>query len=201
MNILPQDKISTRKVDVDGFTYLVPRGIARNKRNKSWQLKIKRQGELLLSGNFADISHGSTPDALRAACDALMQSGLAQRVNPNNIKLTERVTGNWAQLGEKGLSAVASVYNPITQRGQTVYLVSQRKLAAGQVDDLPNKLMKALEREWRNANERNDTPMSALISLKQDALRILASEEWKQFVEVGAKFAADAEQDQVKSVS
>lgn len=201
MNIEPKDKISYRQVDVEGFTHLVPRGVARNKRNRSWQVKIKRHGELLLSGNFTDDTYGSTADALKAAVQSVIESGLAQRVNPNNIKLTARVTINWAQLGSSGLSAVASVYNPDTHKGTTVYLISQRKLAAGQVEDLPNKLMKALEREWHDINQRTDTPVSAVVSLKKVALKILASEEWQNFVKVGAELSADAEGDQIKSVS
>ncbi|UKL15067.1 hypothetical protein hairong_163 [Pseudomonas phage hairong] len=194
MNAASKDQISYRQVDVEGFLHLVPRGIARNKRNRSWQVKIKRNGELLLSGNFTDDTYGSTSNALKAAVETVIESGLAQRVNPNNIKLTARVTINWAQLGHSGLNAVASVYNPDTHKGTTVYLGSQRKLAAGLTEDLPNKMVKALEREWQDEHGGFDTPMTTLIQLKKKALKILASEEWQNFMGVGAELAAGAEQ-------
>lgn len=197
MNIEPKDQISYRQVDVEGFTHLVPRGIARNKRNRSWQVKIKRAGELLLSGNFTDDTYGNTADALKAAVQSVIESGLAQRVNPNNVKLSQRVTINWAQLGSSGLSAVASVYNPDAHKGTTIYLISQRKLAAGQDDQLLNKLTKAFEREWQDEHQRDTTPVPVLVKLKKEAANWLASLNWQEFARVGAELAADAEKEKV----
>lgn len=52
-----QHALPCREVDVAGQIFQVPRGIARNKRNRSWQLKVKRSGEVKASGNYGDDSY------------------------------------------------------------------------------------------------------------------------------------------------
>lgn len=180
-----------REVVVEEQTYLVPRGVARNHRNKSWQIKIKRAGQLVLSGNYADSLYGGTEGALKAAIEHVVGSSESQPVR--TLKISGRVTLVWAYSGRQVLSMNSLVYNPAMKRSATIYLISYAKLAAGKVSDLKKKLMKALLREWQEENLNQTAPVPVMIRMDREAAKIMASKAWEDFVKMGADIAGTQE--------
>lgn len=178
----PQLNVPCRKVDVDGFTYMVPRGIARNKRNRSWQVKVARHGEVILSGNFADDSFEGPAGSLKAACDRIIESQVNQD-SAGVIRLTDRVSLSWAELGKGVIGARAIVYDPLTRKGQTIYLISQKKMAAGKTEELQAKIIKALELSWKQENGRQSIPMQELLRMRNDVGVLMESDRFKRFAE------------------
>lgn len=177
-----------REVVVEEQTYLVPRGIARNHRNKSWQTKIKRHREVVLAGNHADSLYGGTEGALKAAIEQVVA---ATDIQPaRTLKISSRVTLIWAFNGRNVLSMNAMVYNPERQRSGTVYLISYTKLVAEKTPDLKKKLVKALLREWQEENLSASAPVPVMVRMDREAAKIIASKPWKDFVEVGADIAS-----------
>lgn len=180
-----------REVVVEGQTYLVPRGIARNHRNKSWQTKIKRGGELILSGNHADSLFEGTEGALKAAIDQVLTAGGVQP--SRTLKISGRVTLVWAYSGASVLSMNALVYSPERKRSTTIYLISYTKLAAEKTGDLKKKLIKALVREWQEENSLNAAPVPVLVRMDREATKMMASKSWEDFVKLGADIAGTQE--------
>jgi hypothetical protein len=182
-----ETSLPCREVVVDDQTYLVPRGIARNHRNKSWQTKIKRNGELVLSGNYADSLYAGPEGALKAAIDQVVASGDVQP--SRTLKVSNRVTLLWAFSGVNVLSMNALVYSPVRKRATTIYLVSHNKLLADKAPDLKKKLIRALQREWLEENGLVTVPAAILIKLDRDVTRIMTSKSWEDFVKMGADIA------------
>lgn len=182
-----------REVIVEEQTYLVPRGIARNHRNKSWQVKIARAGVLVLSGNHADSLYGGTEGALKTAIDQVVA---ATEVKPSRtLKISNRVSLVWAYSGRNVLSMNALVYNPHRKRSATIYLISFTKLTAEKVGDLKKKLVKALLREWQEENLDQAVPVSVMIRMDREAAKIMAGKSWEDFVKMGAGIADTQEVD------
>lgn len=181
-----------REVVVEEQTYLVPRGIARNQRNKSWQVKINRAGQLVLSGNHADSLHGGTEGALKTAIEQVVEAG---GVKPNKtLKISSRVTLTWAYSGHNVLSMNAMVYSPARQRSAMVYLISFTKLKAEKMTGLRKKLVKALLREWEEENG-TEAPVPVMVRMDREAGKIMASKAWEDFVKLGADIASAHEVD------
>lgn len=176
----PHLNVPCRKVEVEGFTYLVPRGIARNTRNKAWQVKVARAGEIILSGNYADDSFEGTAGSLKAAVDLLLESHV-NRDSAGVIRLTDRVSLSWAELGKGVIGARAIVYDPSTRKGQTIYLVSQKKMLAGKTEGLAEKIVKALELSWKQENQRQSIPMNELLRMRNEVSVLMESERFKRF--------------------
>lgn len=177
-----------REVVVEEQTHLVPRGIARNHRNKSWQIKIKRAGQLILSGNYADSLYGGTEGALKTAIEQVVTT---TGVQPSRtLKITSRVTLTWAYSGRNVLSMNALVYSPILKRSMTIYLISHSKLVAEKAGDLKKKLVKALMREWREENLDQVAPVAALVRMDREAARLMASKAWEDFLKLGTDMAS-----------
>lgn len=63
-----------REVEVEGIIRMVPSGVARNNRNKCWQVKVEKNGAVVLKGNYTDELYGDAGKSLRAATKALMSS-------------------------------------------------------------------------------------------------------------------------------
>ena len=176
-----------REVDIAGQTFQVPRGIARNYRNRSWQLKVKRAGEVKASGNYGDDSYEGPQGSLSAAIAELIKSSVDVG---RTLKISSKTTLIWATQGKGTIAVSAIVYNTTLKRGSSVYIISQRKLAAGNADELKTKLVKALTREWQEESGREAVPLNELMLMNQKVANLLAGEEWKRFVEVGADEAA-----------
>lgn len=177
-----------REVVVDEQTFIAPRGVARNNRNKSWQIKINRHGELVLSANFTDAQYGGIQGALDHAIDYIAKSGQVEA--PRTIKLSARVSLVWAYSGPGVLGMTAMIYNPDIKRQTAIYLISHSKLAAGKTDALKKKLMRVFAQEWREVNMTRDIPVPALIRMDRDIDRLLADKSWEDFMKVGAEVAS-----------
>lgn len=176
-----------REVVVEEQTFLVPRGIARNHRNKSWQIKIKRNGVLVLSGNHADSLFGGTEGALNAAIEQVVSAGDVQP--SRTLKISNRVTLVWAYSGRNVLSMNALVYSPVRKRSTTIYLISYTKLMAEKVGDLKKKLVKAMLREWQEDNLDQVAPVMVLVRMDREATKMMVSKSWEDFVKLGADIA------------
>lgn len=163
--------IRVRPVVVDGVQYRVLKGIARNNRNKSWQVKVERNGVRLASGNFADEQHGGTDKALSAAT-ASMLADLAE-VTKNSastetlhrkvrggrvegMRIADHVTVNW-RIVNATPSLYASVYSPRLQQVKSLHLGSDRRLASSEeaMRRLVSQLLTALVMNDRVLQESN----------------------------------------------
>lgn len=179
--------LNCRDVVIAGQTFQVPRGIARNNRNRSWQLKVQRNGEVIASGNYGDDSYEGPQGALSAAIAELIKSSVDVG---RTLKISARTTLIWAAQGKGTFAVSAVVYNTQLKRGSSVYIISQRKLAAEHTDELKTKLVKALTREWQEENGREAVPLSDLMAMNKRVQDLLESEAWIDFVEMGAIEAA-----------
>lgn len=177
-----------REVVVDEQTFLAPRGVARNNRNKSWQIKINRDGKLALSGNFTDAQYGGTAGALEHAIQCIADSGQVEA--PRTIKLSNRVSLVWAYSGPGVLGMTAMIYNPDIKRQTAIYLISHSKLAAGKTDGLKKKLMRVFAQEWREVNNATDVPVPALIKMDRNIDKLLTDKSWEDFMRVGAEVSS-----------
>lgn len=186
------EQIKTRPVVIDGITYMVPKGIGRNRRNKSWQLKVMRQGEQVMSGNFADDTYSGTNEALEAAVNAMKEqagsiSGAA------SFQLHEHVSLIWASSNRNGrtqITASAYVYDPILKKARTVYLVSARKLVHGEMAGVEDKLCRALAAGIA-FKEGIELPLSngALRGIREQIRHFMTSTDWSDFIKLGKEMA------------
>lgn len=172
--------IPTRQVLVEDESFTVPRGIGRNKRNRSWQVKVVRNGEVTLSGNFADDQYESTLGSLTAAISLLASSEVAHETR-SSLQLTERVNLTWAPSGPGVVGMVAAVYNPEIKRATNVYLISQGKLAAGKTEGLKEKIVKALERSWKQERGRQTLPLNELLRMQNEVDELMGSDRFQAF--------------------
>lgn len=172
-------KIPTRQVVLDDQKFAVPRGIGRNNRNRSWQVKIVRNGETVLSGNFADDLYEGPQGSLDAAIAHVAASDVAQETR-HSLQLNDRVTLSWAEVGLGVIGLIATVYNPAARKGTTVYLISQGKLASGKVEGLSEKITRALERAWKQENDRQSVPMVELLRMRNEVDVLLASDRFAE---------------------
>lgn len=177
-----------REVVVDAQTYLVPKGVARNNRNKSWQVKVIRNGCVSLSGNFADSVHKGTAGALDHAISQIVESGLVES-SPRVLKISDHVTLLWAYSGSNVLAIHASVYSPNDKRSSTSYMVSQSKVDRTSEESLSPKIVQALVREWKEQNGEI-VPNAVLDRMTGVVKKVLSSTEWKSFLKVGAEMAS-----------
>lgn len=189
----PQLNVPTRLVTVEGFDFMVPRGVARNNRNRAWQVKVARGGQVVLAGNYADDTYGGTKESLEFACRAVAEASIGQE--SNTLRVNDRVTLGWAQLGVGTLGCRATVYDPKKRKGDTIYLIAYRKLLAGKSDQLVEKLARALERDWRQENDREAIPMVELLRIRREVGELIVSEGFAAFT------AKAAEQEKVQTES
>lgn len=185
--------LSYRRVEIDGVEYQVPRGIARNSRNRSWQLKVSRAGKVIKTGNFTDDTYNSTKEALEAAIETLEE--IPEDPNAEvkrSIKVSDRVTVAWASVGKNILGLNANVYNPATKKKKTVYLTSYGKLAESSAE-IRAKLIRAFQQEIRQNSGRETLTMSDIIDSTRSADAVLASDKWQEFLNVGTLLAESAQ--------
>lgn len=173
--------IPTRQVLVDDESFTVPRGIGRNKRNRAWQVKVARKGEVVLSGNFADDQYESTQGALSAAISLLQSSDVAQDTR-SSLRLSERVNLMWVTSGPGVIALVAAVYSPHAKQASNVYLISKGKARTGKTEGLKEKILKALERSWKQDNDRQTVPMAELMRIRQEVEELMVSDRFKELL-------------------
>lgn len=176
--------IPTRQVTIEGQEFTVPRGIGRNTRNRSWQVKVVRNGEVTLSGNFADDQYENASGSLAAAVSLLLSSEVANETR-SSLRLTERVNLTWSSSGPGVIGMAAVVYNPDLKCATSVYLISRTKMAAGNTEGLKEKIVKALERSWKQEKNRQSVPMKELLRIRNDVDELMGSERFHAFCESG----------------
>jgi len=182
-----------RQINVGTSILDVPKGIGRNNRNKCWQIKIIRKGEVLLSGQFTDAQYGGAQKSLDAALKLLADSKLVEA--PKTLKLSARLSLFWAFSSANVLSLSASLYNQNTGRSHTTYLISHHKLKSGKIDGLHEKLLGVYVRMWAEVNnlKTSDVPVLRRIELVKTVGDVMKSKEWEDFMSLGAELAAQKE--------
>lgn len=191
-----EQTLPCREVVVAEQTYIVPRGIARNARNRAWQLKVKRGGVLKAAGNFTDDTYNGTAEALAEAINQMAEALAGEEIPvTQNLKISQRVSLIWTTVGPGVLGISATVYNPDAKKGTVIYLISQKKVAAGRTDDLRGKLVKALSKEWMQETGKESMALNEVMSITKKATELLASPEWAEFLDMGVKMAADAREE------
>lgn len=187
-----KNNLSYRRVVIDDVEYQVPRGIARNSRNRSWQLKVSRAGKVVKTGNFTDDTYNSTQEALSAAIETLEE--IPEDPNAEvkrSLKVSDRVTVAWASVGKNVLGLNANIYNPETKKKKTVYLTSFGKLAES-TDSIREKLVRAFQQEIRQRVGRETLTMSEVLDATWSTEALMTSERWEEFLNVGAQLAKSA---------
>jgi len=115
----------------------VPRGIARNNRNKSWQIKVARDGEVVIKGNISD-GENSPQESLdqaismiRGAIEAneglstLKSKGRGDRIEP--YRVNDYVTLHW-KIVNTTPNMYALIYSPLLKKPKTVNIGSEKKV-------------------------------------------------------------------------
>lgn len=182
-NILPN--VPHRTVVIDAVNYSVPRGVARNNRNRSWQIKVHRDGKVVLQGNFADDTYGSTEGALDAAKKVMAESPLNEEVMDRILRVNERVTLGWSLSGKGVISAVANVYSTHEKRNSLVYLISRNKMNEGDTAELRSKIVKALVKSWKQENLTEFLPLPELVRMEGEVEALMNTERFVKFCEAG----------------
>lgn len=186
-------RMPSRQINVGTSILDVPKCVARNNRNKCWQVKVIRKGETLLSGQFTDAEYGGAQKSLDMATKFLADSKLIE--SPKTLKLSARLSLFWGYVGADVFGLSASLYSAFTGKSQSIYLISQVKLNSGRIVGLQEKLAGVRVREWADVNgvQPKDAPVWVHTKAMSKAAEIMLSDEWKEFVNLGAELAAQKE--------
>lgn len=201
-------KLKTRQVEAaPGVMLQVPSGIARNNRNKSWQVQIVRNGEKVFTGNYADKLYSGPEQSLAAAIDAIQVS----------IEVDEELLSKAAKIGvqRKGLSVAphlilmwrvinktptlyANVYAPFGQdkgKQKSVVLCNDRKTGPDQfkLDRLARALVLADRVSKQDPNKGLQAPVTEQeIAVKyQQAFNIFNLQETQELLRQGMRLRAE----------
>lgn len=136
-----------RPVTVESTTVMVPSGIARNNRNKSWQVKVEKNGVVMLKGNYTDATYGDYHESLFAAKKALTAKLESVEIaaeqqekscRTESVQLTVRSSLLW-RVTPKKTTLQINVYDKAIKKNRIVYvgtsntLVSKRDLVIGKI--------------------------------------------------------------------
>lgn len=133
---LPLRKI-TLQHEGEALELTVPRGIARNHRNKSWQIKVARGGEIVIKGNISDgesspqESLAQAINMIRGAIEAneglstLKSKGRGDRIEP--YRVNDYVTLHW-KIVNTTPNMYALIYSPLLKKPKTVNIGSEKKV-------------------------------------------------------------------------
>lgn len=127
-----------REVTVEGVIVMVPSGVARNNRNKSWQVKVEKNGVVVLKGNYTDVTYGDFHHSLFAAKKALAAS--LERVEKaaeqqdkscrtESVQLTVRSSLLWRVTPNKTTLQI-NVYDKEIKKNRTVYVGTSNTLVS-----------------------------------------------------------------------
>lgn len=188
-------KLKTRPVVIEETVYQVPKGIARNNRNRAWQLKLQRNGEIVATGNFSDDSWGGPDKSLEAAVEEILGTGQARKVNKRDLVI-DNVTVSWREMGKPSLiAAVADYYMPHKKRARSLYICTQRRLANGTCTEaFREKLVEALRDAWLIENQANSVPLHDLLAIRRAVDEVMVSEQYKMFCENGQRMTEQLQQ-------
>lgn len=191
MSNLPQPiniggfRLAFRKVLVEGRNYFAPRGVARNERNKCWQIRLIRDEKVVFTGNYADQTLGGVELSLRAAMKDLMMFLKRQEKLNNDMSLsgTDKsviicpdLRMFWAVINHIP-NLQFSVYVPAKSKSRAVYAGAQNKLTNARIIEAARKALWVLEK--LKAGEI--TPDQAL-STKVEQLGMVPAEQAVQAI-------------------
>lgn len=202
---LPLRKI-TLQHEGETLELTVPRGIARNNRNKSWQIKVARGGEIVIKGNISD-GESSPQESLaqaitmiRGAIEAneglstLKSKGRGDRVEP--YRVNDYVTLHW-KIVNTTPNMYALIYSPLLKKPKTVNIGSEKK--ANDHSFFCARLALALTYGQRVRFEDND-PFRAVPPDEMTGLMLAAqtfastpNPKWVEFVNAGSILRENAE--------
>lgn len=201
--------IRMRTVEVEGNEYSVPKGIARNNRNLSWQVKVERNGTRLASGNFADNTYGGTEQALEAAKQSMVEELEADEVaviaprkvrggRAEGMRIAEHVTVNW-RIVNATPSLYATIYSPLLKKAHSIHLGSDRKLSQSSlaVARMLTNMLFAMAMNDRVMNE-NPKPFAPVDDeeakpFSETVMAIISSDEFKTLLKAGPLLREHAE--------
>ncbi len=204
---LPLRKI-TLQHEGETLELKVPRGIARNNRNKSWQIKVARGGEIVIKGNISDgentpqesLAHAIT--MIRGAIEAneglstLKSKGRGGRIEP--YRVNDYVTLHWKVVNTTP-NMYALIYSPLLKKPKTVNIGSEKKVA--DYTSFSERLALALTYGKRVYEEKID-PFGPISPEELKVIRPLAmdflksscrSSKWLDFVNACDSLRATAE--------
>ncbi|SUE95769.1 Uncharacterised protein [Ectopseudomonas mendocina] len=139
-------RLPFREVSVEDRTYYAPRGIARNNVKRTWQIKLERDGVIIVKGTVSDsaVSTAGTPEyslsyAIAQLCDGIRAvsktdkpiksvrgKGRGSKIEP--IRVAEHVTLHWKVVNTTP-NLYAMIYSPEVKAAKSVNIGSDRKVA------------------------------------------------------------------------
>lgn len=197
-------KFGARMIEVNGQNLLVPRGVARNYRSNSWQIKIARKGQVLISGSVSDAgtdpaeSLNAVIRRIQSELGALKKTGKTVKlVNRNDaqckhatpIMLSERVKLHWKVVDATPFM-YCSVYSPLVGKTKSVTIGSDRKVAADQ-ELLISRIATALVIESRinqdDPDPYREVSVQELQAMHDEAMRVsVLNDDVADFIARGA---------------
>lgn len=146
-------RLAFRKVPVEGRFYFAPRGVARNDRNKCWQIRLVRNDKTVFQGNYADQTLGGVELSLRAAMKDLMAFLKRQEQLSRDMSLTGSdksviicpdLRMFWAVINHNP-NLQFSVYVQALSKSKAVYCGSASKLTNARIVEAARKALWVLE--------------------------------------------------------
>lgn len=205
-----QERWPARLIEVNGEYLVVPRGIARNNRSNSWQIKVAREGEVLISGSISDCG-GNPAQSLSEAIRRIENDmGQLKRVgkeiskitrggynckHAEPIRLAERVKLHWKVVDATPF-LYCSVYSPLLGKTKTVSIGSDRSIAKNE-ELLICRVAAALaigERVARNEDDPFRPVDDAIIDLcRTEAMSVtILNNRVADFIALGARLRENA---------
>lgn len=205
-------RLPFREVEVNGRTYYAPRGIARNNVKRTWQVKLERDGEIVVKATVSDGA-ADDPDApaysladaiekLRAGIASISAQkpiksvrgkGRGSKIDP--IRVADHVTLHWKVINTTP-SLYAMIYSPEIKAAKSVNIGSDRKVAKSEQLFL-DRVAEALVMGDRVA-EQSTAPFDAVSEDQRKkaeprAFALLLEQHVGDFIEAGARLRERAE--------
>lgn len=215
--VIGDTKFPARQIEVNDRLMLVPRGVARNYKSNSWQIKIARKGQVLISGSVSDA--GVDPAESLAAVIRRIESELGQLkkvgkavklVNRNDaqckhaqpIMLSDRVKLHWKVVDATPFM-YCSVYSPLVGKTKSVTIGSDRKVAADQ-ELLISRIATALVIESRinrdDPDPYREVSEGELLIMRDEAMRVsVLNDDVADFIAKGTVLRENALQARSKA--
>lgn len=206
-------RLPYRTVTIDGVDYQVPRGIARNNTHGSWQLKLERNGKIVIKGSISDVS-GTPGESLQEAIrqlkegiQALPESQVTKtkkrgaKITP--IRISDQVTLHWKVVDATPF-LYALVYSPILQKPKQISIGSDKKVAKSE-SLLVERVSQALAIGERIARDDADpyraVSKEELESFNEPAvLATVLNDEAVKFILEGSNLRLDAQEQRAKQI-
>ena len=200
-----QFRLPLRTMEVNGEQLTVPRGLARNARSKSWQLKLVKNKDLIATGSMADTLP-TAQDNLDLAVQELIRqvkgykSSTSQTVSKDKrIKLApeeSEIKLKWQVSNGTTPSLAAIVYMPSAKRDKVVSVGSDRAIERNP-DLLTVKLAEAVViegRERRNeADPLREVTEQELFEVVYLVDRFVEADHVQAYLKLGTEIRKDLE--------